>query len=451
MHFSYRGFSRSTSPSRGCAQGSISGPLLWNIFFNPLLSFLFPPGVHVQAFADDLQLLISVPSPTFFCNPLHLLVNNTPETLTILGVTFDGRLSFTPHLYRACEKASSLLGRVSHCSNAVFGLGFVARRRFYCGVVEPAITYAAPIWCDAVKLRVGKASLHSTQRKFRIHAIRGFRTVPTLFAIALLRVLPLKVHLLSSLLRPPDPLPFTPEPPFPLSSSFRLFSTRTSLSRFSPPPLPTSNTTPMAPSRGAASGPAECFDFQSALSYLCSFSPSLSAAIISDCLSLLSALSPPTPLTPSLPNAKPSSTLSSPPATSPSGNLGNCRPDTLAKGATVAPSLPPQYALAPKPTHHKFLSHHFWSLWDEEFISAKPSFFLKLGITPSSLSSSQALPLPPDFSPAILSLPLSLIGKLFPFRPHFKAWTLTLDFAIHSNRFVSSNIPQSSSDSDTSN
>ncbi|UYV82567.1 hypothetical protein LAZ67_22000005 [Cordylochernes scorpioides] len=140
IHFSYRGYSRSTSPLRGCAQGSVSGPLLWNIFFNPLLSLPFPPGVHVQAFADDIQILVSGPSlhlPSLaqsaldlihswcldnklsltphkslvlpiFCNPPQLLINGTPlscpNTLTILGVTFDDRLSFTPHLHRVCEE-----------------------------------------------------------------------------------------------------------------------------------------------------------------------------------------------------------------------------------------------------------------------------------------------------------------------------------------------------------
>ncbi|UYV84529.1 hypothetical protein LAZ67_X002480 [Cordylochernes scorpioides] len=55
----YRGHSRSVSPSRGCAQGSKSGPILWNIFFDPILSPSFQQGVHIQAFADDIQLVIT--------------------------------------------------------------------------------------------------------------------------------------------------------------------------------------------------------------------------------------------------------------------------------------------------------------------------------------------------------------------------------------------------------
>ncbi|UYV63028.1 hypothetical protein LAZ67_2002887 [Cordylochernes scorpioides] len=233
-------------------------------------------------------------------------------------------------IFKSSSQASSLLGRVSQCSNAISGLGFVARRRFYLGVVEPTITYTAPICSDVAKLRIGKASLRSTQRKFCIHAIRGFHTVPTLTAIALLCILPLnlKVVLLSSLLRPPDTLPFTPESPLPLF--------------------------------------AECFAFRTALSDLCSLPPSLSTAISSDRISLLSALSFPFPHSPHPLVAQcqtlfPSSNLTLHWVKGHSGNPGNCQADTLAK---------------------------------DEFILARPSFFLKLGLTPSSLSSSHSFLLP---------------------------------------------------------
>ncbi|UYV70183.1 hypothetical protein LAZ67_7002108 [Cordylochernes scorpioides] len=388
------------------------------------------------------------------------------------------------------------------------------------------------------KLCVGKASLRSTQRKFCNHAIRGFRTVPTLTAIALLRVLPLdlKVLLLSSLLHPPTHSPSLPNPPLPLSASPRLLSSRTSLSRFSPPQFPTSTTTPMAPSRAAASGSvlpeslllpscfppplnlsipfashcsvfqAECFAFRTALSDLRSLPPSLSAAISCDCLSLLSALSSlhsPHPLV-----AQCQTLLYSllPPATSPSTGLK--APPRPFSPTTICPCIqnyPPQYALASKTTHHKFLSHHFWSLWEDEFISARPSYFLKLGLTPNSHFSSHSFLLPstaiatglltghtfiaayphrktpPPFDPTfhhcnqapetidhiLFDCPnldslratffnnclsdLGLIPTSFPqLFSSSKAWALTLDFATRSNRFVPSNIPQSSSDSDTS-
>ncbi|UYV65219.1 hypothetical protein LAZ67_3003626 [Cordylochernes scorpioides] len=578
IHFTYRGFSRSTSPLRGCAQGSVSGPLLWNIFFNPLLSLPFPPGVHVQAFADDIQILVSGPSlhlPSLaqsaldllhswcldnklslcppkslvlpiFCNPPQLLINGTPlscpDSLTILGVTFDDRLNFAPHLRRVCEKASSLLGRVRQCSNATSGFGFFARRRFYLGVVEPAITYAAPIWSEAAKLRAGKSYLRSVQRKFCVHAIRGFRTTPTLAAISLLRVLPLdlKVLLLSSLLRPPDPLPFTPEsPPSPFfhpsppllpDLSFSLLpppapdfdyytdgsKTRSGVGagvvRLPSPALPSTHSIrefsiPLASHCSVFQ--AECLAFRTALTDFQSLPSCYSAAFSSDCLSLLTALSfphSPHPLVAEcqtlLYSLLPSRALTLHWVKGHSGNSGNNIADTLAKSATLAPSLPPQYTRASKTAHQKYLSNHFWSLWEDEFISARPSLFLKLGLTPRSLLSSHRFLLPntaiatslltghafiaafphksgpfsttcPHCSTAPETLEhvfficsaldslrasffrntLTILGNIPTSLPELfsseKAWALTLIFAEYSGRFVPTNNPRPNRDTST--
>ncbi|UYV61268.1 hypothetical protein LAZ67_1004169 [Cordylochernes scorpioides] len=252
----YRGFSCTTSPKRGCAQGSKSGPILWNIFFDPILSLPFPPGVHAQAFADGLQLIIHgdpnnlkniaqisinliiewcldnkltlSPSkssilPIFCSEPtIHIQNSTIPcvKDITILGVNFNSRFSFSPHLNNICEKILKLFPRLRSCANSYFGFGYRAIKLFYHSVIEPTLTYAAPIWAEAADTTAGRSRLRSTQRKFCINAIHGFRTVPTLTSFALLRVLPIdhKLKLLSSLYNPSHSLPFKAEhPPIPYS------------------------------------------------------------------------------------------------------------------------------------------------------------------------------------------------------------------------------------------
>ncbi|GBM63399.1 hypothetical protein AVEN_82254-1 [Araneus ventricosus] len=45
--------------TRGCPQGSCSGPAFWNIVVDEILSVQWPQGVHLQAFADDFEFIVT--------------------------------------------------------------------------------------------------------------------------------------------------------------------------------------------------------------------------------------------------------------------------------------------------------------------------------------------------------------------------------------------------------
>ncbi|CAG4959997.1 unnamed protein product [Parnassius apollo] len=48
--------------SKGCIQGSTCGPVLWNIILDELLDARLPAGFHIQAFADDVLLVVTAAS-----------------------------------------------------------------------------------------------------------------------------------------------------------------------------------------------------------------------------------------------------------------------------------------------------------------------------------------------------------------------------------------------------
>ncbi|CAF4939189.1 unnamed protein product [Pieris macdunnoughi] len=57
IKLTYAGQTVERDTTKGCVQGSIGGPILWNLLLDPLLREIQETGVHVQAFADDILLI----------------------------------------------------------------------------------------------------------------------------------------------------------------------------------------------------------------------------------------------------------------------------------------------------------------------------------------------------------------------------------------------------------
>lgn len=54
----YGGITKTRVIKKGCPQGSVLGPTLWNVCYNQVLTQEYPQGVKVIAFADDTAVLI---------------------------------------------------------------------------------------------------------------------------------------------------------------------------------------------------------------------------------------------------------------------------------------------------------------------------------------------------------------------------------------------------------
>ncbi|UYV78695.1 hypothetical protein LAZ67_16002442 [Cordylochernes scorpioides] len=438
----YRGYSCTISPKRGCAQGSKSGPILWNIFFDPILSLPFPPGVHVQAFADDLQLIIYgdpnylthnaqisinliiewcldnklTLSPNkssilqIFCNEptIHIQNSRTPcvEDITILGVNFNSRFSFSPHLNIYATKYSISSPDYAHLQIAT----------------TPTLTYAAPILAEAADTIAGKSRLRSAQRKFCINAIHGFRTVPTFTYFALLRVLPidLNLKLLSSLLKPSPSLPFKTEdlphpysypqphllldlshipiPEYPPDMSYYTDGSKTSSGVcsgiFRLPSLPSTTRleSSISLSKHCTVFQAVRFALLTVLEDIRTLDTNLSIGIFSDCLSLLCTLSKHRFFHPIvykcqilLHDLLPTRNITLHWVKGHSGIYGNCRVDALAKIGAADRSTTPKYKLASNSTTLTFLLSRQWKTWDDKFTRSNLTILRNFGITPLSL------------------------------------------------------------------
>lgn len=202
----------------GSPQGSPMSPLLWNLLISKLLETKFHPQVQVQAFADDITILIHGKSRREIENisnqtlnkindwgNKHLLEFNPTKSsfliigkkyqkrppliklgsynikhskeLRILGITFDSQLSFLPHIENIKRKVIQQTLQINNFSGLNWGINPKNFRDIYERAIERLITYGAPVWYRAVNNSHQLRKLKSIQRIPLLKISKAFRTV----------------------------------------------------------------------------------------------------------------------------------------------------------------------------------------------------------------------------------------------------------------------------------
>lgn len=230
----YADITISKTMSRGCIQGSVCGPLFWNIILDDLFDVALPEGCHIQAFADDVLLIVknkksidlqiaantALKSICKWGNEVKLtfgpnktqIIAFTPKAkaaqivfngselqfvdeIKFLGVIIDKNLKFIKHIKYVISKSLTIYRKLSKFTRPTWGAHPDNVRIIYKQVIEPTITYAAGVWGSVVKYETAKHQLRSLQRGFATKIIRSFRTVSATAAIALARLTPLHLKI----------------------------------------------------------------------------------------------------------------------------------------------------------------------------------------------------------------------------------------------------------------
>lgn len=222
----------------GVPQGSVLGPLLWNIAFDSVLNCGTEPGLIV-CYADDTLVLASADTVNGAVVRANLQVGlvlrrvrhlglkiaadktevvlfhdkgrgirkedlpyvqvdtewiKAGTTMKYLGVILDGKLKFMEHFKYAAQKATKITKALCRLMPNLRG-PTEAKRRLYAEVVLSVILYGAPIWSEELP-RASRDALRDLDRVMRVMAIRviaGYRTVSLDAAGVLGRIPPLRL------------------------------------------------------------------------------------------------------------------------------------------------------------------------------------------------------------------------------------------------------------------
>jgi len=216
--------------SSGIPQGSVLGPLLWNLTFNYILERVRrEPGGRVICFADDTMILAvgkTVAETRSRANNQVEIIVRRIETLGLrlaeekteavlfygkvkpdispvirvgrtyvsmsksmryLGVILDSGMTFLPHFSYIRNKVAGVIRALARLMPNLRGPG-ERKRRSYALIVESIVLYGAPIWGQALlESRMGLRMIRNIQRPVANRVCAAYRTVSRDAAMLLAR------------------------------------------------------------------------------------------------------------------------------------------------------------------------------------------------------------------------------------------------------------------------
>ena len=207
--------------NRGCPQGSVLGPIFWNLVFDSLLDELSNLGnCSPNAYADDLVLLIrgntrkqletyaqgALQVLDRWCRDHKMLLSTDKtvgpmlkgrldderppilrmasgplkfcKTVKYLGIMIDKQFRFTSHTKYVAEKAKIIMYKYAAMCGLKWGVSYREMLTIYRGSFVPIINYAAYAWIDNVN-SVSLRKIISAHRCALIRVTKAYRTTST--------------------------------------------------------------------------------------------------------------------------------------------------------------------------------------------------------------------------------------------------------------------------------
>ena len=223
---------------KGNPQGGILSPFLWNCVLNSLLVDLRNRGFHVQAYADDVAILVTGTNMLWIKGRAQKALNiasnwahnqelqfsskkteivlftnkrkadfgtlrlngrqlEISKEATLLGVTHDSNLTWKPHITRIARKATAALLQCRQIMGRAWGLNPTSMRWIYTAMIRPVISHACTSWVVEVNKKYLEKKLSRVQRLACLMISSAFPSTPTGALEMLLNIMPINEFILS--------------------------------------------------------------------------------------------------------------------------------------------------------------------------------------------------------------------------------------------------------------
>ena len=221
------------SVAKGCPQGSVSGPTLWNIIIGDLIApFSDAPNVKIVVFADDILIMMEGPSSPDILDTLQITLQTVEKwckerkleiskdksalmpmfirnreqykqhpilkawglqvvsKMKYLGLMLDSKLDWYPHTQYLENKVSIIRNNLARCSRATWGMSSYSLTTVYKYGILPIILYASEAWSTSISKRA-KNKLQQIQRSCLIFTTKAYRTVSSEALSAIAGIMPI--------------------------------------------------------------------------------------------------------------------------------------------------------------------------------------------------------------------------------------------------------------------
>lgn len=116
------------------------------------------------------------------------------KSVKYLGVTIDKRLTFTKHISQVTEKAKKISNYLNRIMPRAHGAG-EEKRRLLAKIAESIVTYGAPVWEEALKIKQNRKNIEKVQRVTALRVSRAYKTVSNEAVLVIGRCIPWQIKL----------------------------------------------------------------------------------------------------------------------------------------------------------------------------------------------------------------------------------------------------------------